>query len=113
MRSEFHRRGLREADHAMLGRVVRGRPRDGGERVGAGDLHDRSAGRLLGDHLPGSQLGQKERSLEVDVEHAVPFRFGHLQKRLHEVDAGIVDEAIDAAEAIHRGLAEPLEIGQL
>ena len=111
MRGQFHCRRLGEADHAMLGRVIRRRSRDGGQRVDTRDLHDRSAGGLLGHHLPGDELCEEKRPLQVDVEHTVPLGLAHLQKGLHEIDAGIVDEGVDPAEAVDRCRTERLQIG--
>ena len=47
------------------------------------------------DHrLKGIATAEKG-ALEIDIDHAVPVGFVHLQRRLDEVDAGVVDQRVD------------------
>ena len=52
----------------------------------------------LRHHVGQHQLQGVEHALQIDVLHFVPLRFGHSEKRLARIDAGVVDQHIDAAE---------------
>src|SRR5579884_213446 len=49
-------------------------------------------------HDPRGGLRAKEEPLEVGVEDLVPLLLGHLERGAPDVDAGVVDENVDAAE---------------
>jgi hypothetical protein len=56
----------------------------------------------------------QERALEIDVEHEVPRLFRHFpdEPAIRAVRRGrVVDQHVDAAEALERLLDEPLGIG--
>src|SRR5690606_28173665 len=90
-----------QADHTVLGGAVGAGMRHAGFRGLGGDVDDAPA-TALGDHRLRSVLGAQERAAQVDPEHRVPFLDIHVHDGLHQVaDAGVVDEDVDAAEALH------------
>ena len=48
--------------------------------------------------------GREERTVEVDREHLLPFRVAELFDRVDDLDAGVADENVDAAEVTDRGV---------
>ena len=59
--------------------------------------------RLLREHRVDHRLGAVVDAFQVDVDHVVELVFGHvLQLRVHD-DAGVVDQAVDAAPFCDRG----------
>ena len=76
---------------------------DGTPRVGvidqAGrDLDDVAAALLL--HLGDGELGDVEEARDVDADHGRIVFGGVLRERLGDEDAGVVDQRVDAAEAL-------------
>ena len=66
----------------------------------AGDVDDAAAAGGLREHLPADLLGQKEDGAQVDADDVFPILGGRLQERFGEVDAGVVHQAVDAAECV-------------
>ena len=53
----------------------------------------------LGDHQPGGGLRDNKRRADVEPEQPVERRLVDLEKGLRPVDAGIVDQNVEPAEA--------------
>src|SRR5258705_111943 len=64
----------------------------------AGDVDDAAAYRLLPNHLAHDRLSKKESALQVDVHDAVPIFGRDLKAVLDEVDAGVINQTVDAAK---------------
>ena len=61
--------------------------------------------------MPRRQLGAKEGAFEVDVQHLVVLRLGGVEHRGSGLYAGVVDHDVDAAERLHGGVDEPVQVG--
>ena len=59
---------------------------------------------LGGDHVRDHVAGDDPRALEVDVEHRVPLGLGQLVGEPVGADAGVVEQHVDAAEALDRAV---------
>src|SRR5207302_8131917 len=68
----------------------------GGEAVEGGDVDDRPSARHVRHH----RLNAEERAEEVDVEHTPEIALGHLVHGGGRVDAGVVDQHVDAPVAV-------------
>jgi hypothetical protein len=69
---------------------------------------------ILADHLRQHVAQAQEHALHVDADHGVEHRFVIFGDRHHlALDAGIVEEAVDAAERVDRGLHIGLYFGRL
>ena len=91
-----HRAGARELHDAALAGGVGRREAGAEDRHHRADIDDLAAARRL--HGRVDRLRAQEGAGEVGLDHAVPFREIELVRRLADVDAGIVDENVDAAE---------------
>ena len=47
-----------------------------------------------------------KRAVEDDIHHLAPFGVAHLADRLFAAQRGIVDQDVDAAEALERGFGQ-------
>src|SRR5215471_3698389 len=54
----------------------------------------------LGDHRGQDELRHQEGAFEIDVNLLIPLFFRALESRLRIVDAGVVEENVDAAVGI-------------
>ena len=54
--------------------------------------------RALFVHLAQRRARGEERAVEMDCQHLLPFREFEFVDRRHDLDAGIADEDVDAAE---------------
>ncbi len=68
----------------------------------AGNVDDTAPTGILLQHLPANQLGQKENGFQIDPDNPLPIFRAGVEERLGEVDPGVVDQAINAAEGVHR-----------
>jgi hypothetical protein len=89
-----------EADDGSLGGNVVAQVLQAGEEGDGGDVDDRSG--ALPNHVGRDELRAVEDTLQVGVVHGVPLLFCHFQKGLAGIDAGVVDQDIDAAKASDR-----------
>ena len=60
------------------------------------------AGLVLGEEVPDRLARAQERAAQVDGEHLVEVGAGELVGRPRDLDAGVVDEHVDAAEPLDR-----------
>ena len=58
--------------------------------------------RLRLDHVRDHVAPDDPRALEVDVDHRVPLGLAHLVGEPVGADAGVVEQQVDAAEALDR-----------
>ena len=65
-----------------------------------------------GLHGPRSSLSGEEGAVEDVVEKTIEFDLGHLEEGLRREDAGIVEQHIEAAEAVERRLHESFAGGR-
>src|SRR5690606_9064481 len=96
IRSQFDARRAREHTHPALGQAVGRVAWHWPVLVYRGDIDDAST--TLLDHLPCSELGAKERTLEIDSEYFFVLRLARVEYRGACFDTGIVDHDIDASE---------------
>src|SRR6266851_2604230 len=89
-------------------------------RIDRGDVDDRTPPaiarpRRRRDHQPGDPLGEEERPAQIDADDAVPAFDARLEEVASDRDlhAGIVDQAIDAAEGFPRRAHQRLVPGKL
>src|SRR5262249_55812828 len=73
-------------------------------RLDRRDVHDRPP--AAGRHLAGRGLGAQVDAREVRSQDLVPLLGGHVEDAGQGVDAGVVDEHVQAAEIADRGLHE-------
>jgi hypothetical protein len=59
-------------------------------------------------HLGDGPLGQPEETGEVDADHQGVILGGVVGKRLRVVDAGVVDQGVDAAEPLQCSADDPV-----
>jgi hypothetical protein len=78
---------VREADHRGVQGVDRGHV-------------DHAAAVALLDHPPRDGLREQEDAGEVDGEYPLEQRGGHVEERRLRIDAGVVDEDVDAPIAL-------------
>src|SRR5262249_16206847 len=98
--------------HAVVGSV-------GGDSVGGDgrDVDDRAArdfgGIDEGGHLAGGKLSEEAGAFQVCGENGVPAFFGCFEQiyPADGGDAGVVDEAIEAAKAVQRLVHEAQAVG--
>ena len=98
----LHRDGPHQLDDRRLGRAVGAGP---GDDLDPGEGRDRHDGAVLlrlhgGPHRP----AHVEDAVEGQVHDRAPFGVGHLLDPPQRVEllAGVVDEGVDAPEALHR-----------
>ena len=87
----------REHAHAALGGRVRRVVEEGDVLVDRGHVDDAPAAAGVDHELRGG-LRREERALEVDAEHQVVVLLADVHERLADLDAGVVDEDVEAAE---------------
>ena len=103
---ELARGGLGQADQAGLrGRVV-GLAHLAGLPAHAGDLDDPSG--LGPEHRPRDGLERVEGAEQVRLEHLAPRVDAHAHDQVVARDAGVVDQDVDLAERVERGLDQRL-----
>lgn len=68
-----------------------------------GELDDVAA--ALAEHLLDGELGDAEEAGQVDTGHRVVVGLGVVGERLGDENAGVVDQGVDAAEALNGGAA--------
>src|SRR6185369_9548888 len=66
---------------------------------------------LLLAHDRRRRPGDREGALEVGVDDRVPLLLGHVEDHAVSEDAGVVDDDVDPAEGVHRGLDDRLPTG--
>ena len=99
---------LREADDAPLGHVVDARSERGGAPGDRGDVDDVPSPAVA--HQRQRVVGAVEEAEAVDLDHRPPLaRVGALE-RAEQHHAGVVDQAVEAAELGVRGLDEVLRL---
>src|SRR5438876_1044533 len=95
------RQHLGQADQAVLRRGVWGAARKPKLAEDRSDLDDDAA--AVGHHQPGRRLRAVEAAAEVGRDDIGPL-FGHeVQRRLDQVDAGVVDPEVELPESFDRG----------
>ena len=103
---------LGQADHGVLGGDIgrhAGRADQAGDR---GGVDDRA--RLLLQHHRQHVAQAEEHALDVDADHLVEHRLVVLGGRRDlALDAGVVEEAVDAAVGVERRLHVGLHVGRL
>jgi hypothetical protein len=81
-------------------------------RAAGGDVDDPPAAARF--HARHRQLSQGERRVHIDREVVQPVRPGHLEQRRRPVvtdgHGGVVDEDVDAAEAVDSGAGDLLQV---
>src|SRR5260370_17687872 len=78
------------------------------------DSHRRNVDYLsaaLRHHVRKHHLEGVKHALQVDLLHFVPLGFGHSEKSLAGIDACVIDQHIDAAEAADRALHPGPDVG--
>ena len=105
---EFERDGLGQSGEAVLGRHVGGLVRRGDQRVRRGDIDDAPPAVLfhVGDREPAGVKGARQ----IDRQDRIPFVDRKFLDRRDVLNAGIVDEDIDAAEFFARLLDHRLDL---
>ncbi len=101
----------RQPDDAELRRHVVGLAEIADQRRGRGHVHE-GAGILLAE-MRGAGAAHVEGAVEMDVEHVLPVRVAHPVEDRVAQDAGIVDQDVDAAEGVERGLDDRLGVLRL
>ena len=71
------------------------------------DVHDTAAMAAL-DHVSAGRLGGEEGALEIDSEHQVVVLLRDIDERLADLDPGVVDQDVEAAEGLDGGADEAL-----
>jgi hypothetical protein len=101
---------LDEELHSALRRAVvaEALPRD--DLVNARDHHDRAV-RVVGAHDARRLARAQEGAGEVHVDHLLPLGEGHVDDMERLLDAGVVDEQIEAAERLARLREGALHVG--
>ena len=64
-------------------------------------------------HVPAENLAAPVRAAQVDVDHALPVFVGHVEIGARRVDAGAIDQHVDAAELGERGGQQSFDGGAL
>jgi hypothetical protein len=59
-------------------------------------------------HLGDGPLGQPEETGEVDADHQGVILGGVVGERLRDVDAGVVDQGVDATEPLQCSADDPV-----
>src|SRR5260221_8327187 len=115
VRRQTQREEARQHRDAGLGDAIFAAVYRGALGIDRGDVDDGSApapalARRRRDHLPSDPLGEKKRAAQIGADGAVPALRGHVQEVApdRDLDAGIVDQAVDAAERRPGGAHQPL-----
>ncbi len=96
------RQGVGQAEDAKLGRRVIGLAEVAVDAGGRGG-HDDAAVALVAHHRPGG-VRHGERALQVHALDQIPVFRRHLLEAGVAQDAGVVDDDVDGAEGVKRGL---------
>ena len=102
----LHGQGARQVQNARLGRPGVGHVRRGEPGVVRPDVDDAPA--ALRPHRREDCPAHEERPVEHDLDDRPPAVRGELLRRAQEVTGGVVDEDVDAPEALERPLRDPL-----
>ena len=100
-RSKLGRLLLGQVREAGLAGAVGGAQRRGAQARDRGDVDDGAAAAVAHQRRRG--LRAQKRSGEIDRQHARPVFVGHLEDRLEDGDAGIVDQRVEPAESFGDG----------
>src|SRR5437762_10757401 len=98
----FQRDDLGEAQHAMFRRDIGGLMRRSDQAVRRRDIHDAPPVPFL--HLRQHRTDRVEHGGKIDRENRIPALDGKFVDWCRELNAGIVDEDVDAAELARRML---------
>ncbi len=98
----LRRHGQREPDHAHLGHAVDRAAGHATERGARRHVHE-AATAALGHDRP-RRPAHVERAAQLRVDHRVELRLGELGERRHAHLAGVVDDDVDGAERVERGV---------
>ena len=110
MRRPLARKVERQVVHGALGRRIREHARQRHDARHRPDVDDRSA--LAGlDEVFAEHLTPEEHALQVDADDAIELVFGDVEKRGRRVDAGAVDDDVDAAGALQDGAEQRFDFG--
>lgn len=63
------------------------------------------------DHLPGDRLAEEEDRALIDLDDFVPIFLTEFEQRRSADDAGVVEQDVDAAEFLDRGIDNALHGG--
>ena len=99
---------LGQLDDPSFARCIRRREAGAEDRGHAADIHDLAA--ALPFHRRIDRLRHQERTGEVGVDDFVPFRERHLLRRPADVDAGIIEQDVGAAEPLQRLVGGSLDV---
>ncbi len=99
---QFERDAAREADDAHLGGGVIRLAEVADQARGRGEVHE--GARLLILEVIGRGAAHIERAVEVDLDHLIEVDDGHAVEDAVAQNAGVVDHAVDAFEAVERAL---------
>ena len=102
---------FRQADDAQLGGGVIGLAEIADQPRGRGEMHVAAA--LLLAKVLGSGARHVEASHQMHVDHHLPVDMRHAMEDAVAQDAGVVDDAIDAAELLDRGLDHTFGAGRI
>src|SRR5260370_25959471 len=109
---EFLAERLCQCDQAGLrSRILRG----AGGAFLAGDRGDvDDAAVILPDHVRHDRLAADERSVEIDAQDLAPLiELGFPYRPVDARNAGIVDENVDLAERLERGISRLFDRGEI
>lgn len=109
--AELKRQDPRGLVDGGLGRSVRSVALESRHGRLRGDVDDAAAPAAL-HHVPGHDLADVEDGRQVHVECALEALLGHVQEVLNDGDGGVVDEAVDGAQAGESG-ARRVPVGQV
>ena len=98
----LRRHRQREADDAHLRHAVHRATGHAAERGTRRHVHEPAAA-ALGHDRP-RRTADVERATELRVDHRVELRLGELAERRHAHLTGVVDDDIDGAERVERGV---------
>ena len=103
----LHRQAARDSFQASLDHHRNGRidPRDRMIHLGRGDINDASAG-VLSQHLLDRQLGDQEKTFEVDRCESTKIVNRVIREVFREIDAGVVDQRINRFEFVLRNFGD-------
>ena len=100
--------GVRQHGHAHLGDEVRRLARHFRDADRRRHHHDAAAPALA--HVRDHRARAEERAAHVDLHHQVELAGRPLGQRREVDGAGVVDEDVDAAEFLERGIPHPLHV---
>ena len=110
-RRHVERDRARQADDAHLGRRVVRLAEIADQARGRGEVHE--GARLLLLEVVGGGAADVERAVQMHVDHHLPVDMAHAMEDAVAQDAGIVDDAVDPAEVLDRGLDHALGAGRI